>query len=201
MHGMALTPTVLYLCVQHVLVKHGPWFVENYGSLSVWSCQGMEKSHHAAKAATQGHTQHGGTAARTSVIVQQYEWWYRCIQHRYTRKEQKRLAESRAIPVDPSAIAAAARRRDAWWASGAAEALGAWRSSRHRDGNRWVATDSGSTELAHSELDSASIDDIPCGISRGAAKTPRTQPVREENSQATTDTEWENEHVTDITEL
>lgn len=199
---MALTPKFLYFCVQHVLVKHGPWFVEIYGNLSVWSCQGMEKSHHAAKAATQGHTQHGGTAARTSVIVQQYQWWYRCIQHRYTRKEQRRLEESRAIPVDPSAIAAAARRRHAWWASGAAEASGVWRQSRHRDGNRWVAPNSSSAELAHTHPDSAGIDEIPCGISSGAVETRGTQPVREEDSQATTDTDqWENEHVTDITEL
>lgn len=61
---------VFYLCTQHVLIKHGPWFVEEYGSLSIWSCQGMEKSHHAAKAATQAHTQHGGTGNRTSIIIQ-----------------------------------------------------------------------------------------------------------------------------------
>lgn len=64
----------LIFCWQHVLVKHGPWFIEQYGSLSVWNCQGMEKSHHAAKASSQYHGQHGGTVARTSVIVQQYEF-------------------------------------------------------------------------------------------------------------------------------
>jgi len=37
----------------------------------------MEKSHHAAKAANQHHTQHNGTKDRTSAIVQQYQHWYR----------------------------------------------------------------------------------------------------------------------------
>jgi hypothetical protein len=50
-------------------LKHGRWFVEKFGSLSVWSCQGMEKFHHAAKAATQDHTQHGRTQDWTSIIV------------------------------------------------------------------------------------------------------------------------------------
>lgn len=185
--------------VQHVLVKHGPWFVKEYGSLSVWSCQGMEKSHHAAQAATQGHTQHGGTAARTSVIVQQYEWWYQCIQHRYTRKEQKKLAESRAVPVDLNAIAAAAKRRDAWWASSAAAASEEWRSGRHREGKRWVVGDTSSMEGVDMGADSAGTADIPGISSNGARETLSSQPTQEGTSQATTDTEWENEHVTDIT--
>lgn len=162
----------------------------------------MEKSHHAAKAATQGHTQHGGTAARTSVIVQQYEWWYRCIQHRYTRKEQKKLADSQAVPVDPSALDAAARRRAAWWASGAAAASEEWRSGRHRDKNRWVVRDTDSVEGGDTEPVTAGISDIPGhGLSSGAAERLGSQATEEGSSQATTDTEWENEHVTDITEL
>jgi hypothetical protein len=65
----------------HVLVKHCIWFIENYGSLAVWSCQGMEKMHYAAKSAFQRHTQHGGGTGRVSPIVQTYEWWYKGIQH------------------------------------------------------------------------------------------------------------------------
>jgi hypothetical protein len=65
--------------LQHILVKHAPWFVGEYGSLSVWSCQGMEKSHYAAKAAYQAYTQHGGTRNKTSAILQLYEHWYRNI--------------------------------------------------------------------------------------------------------------------------
>ena len=139
----------------------------------------MEKSHHAAKAATQGHTQHGETAARTSVIVQQYKWWYRCIQHRYTRKEQKKLAESQAAQVDPSAIAAAARRRDAWWASNATAASEEWRSRRHKDRNRWVVRDTNSMEDADMEPNSAGIAVTPCGLSSGTTHILRSQPTQE----------------------
>lgn len=159
----------------------------------------MEKSHHAAKAATQGHTQHGGTAARTSVIVQQYEWWYRCIQHRYTRKEQKKLAESEAVPVNPNAIVAAAKRREAWWTSNAAAASEEWRSGRHRERKRWVVGDTSSMEGVDMGADSARTADIPDRSSNGARETLSSLPTQEGTSEASTDTEWENEHVTDIT--
>ena len=54
----------------------------------------MEKSHHVAKSSSQAHPQHGGTKDRTSVVVQQYEFWYRNIQHRYDAKLKKRIADA-----------------------------------------------------------------------------------------------------------
>ena len=158
----------------------------------------MEKSYHAAKAAMQGHTQHGGTAARTSVIVQQYEWWYRCIQHRYTRKEQKKLVEMRAAPVDVIAISAAAKRRTAWWASSAPAASEEWRSSRQRDRKHWVVGDTDSTEDVDMEEDTPRNADVPGGSSNGAVDTQSTQ---EGTSQDTTGSELEYDHVTDITQF
>ena len=128
--------------MQHVLVKHGPWFVEKYGSLSVWSCQGMEKSHHAAKAATQSHSQHGGTEKHHSIIVQQYQWWYRCIQHRYTVRANQEFAEANAPPIDEQAIGRAKRRRETWHDSDARAASASWRSGREWDGRRWVINSS-----------------------------------------------------------
>jgi len=125
--------------VQHVLVKHGPWFVEKYGSLSVWSCQGMEKSHHAAKASTQYHSQHGGTTKRVSIVVQQYQFWYRNIQHRYEAKlELKRQQALRSVP-NMVATTAASKRRKAWWASDAPTACAAWREGRNRVSSRYVS--------------------------------------------------------------
>ena len=112
--------------------------MEKYGSLSVWNCQGMEKSHHAAKASSQYHGQHGGTKARTSVIVQQYEFWYRNIQHRYATKLQKRILESEQTLLDPTIVAGIARRRDAWHASGAGAGSEAWREGRTHQGSRYV---------------------------------------------------------------
>jgi hypothetical protein len=55
--------------LQHVIVRRTPWFVEEYGSLCVWSCQGMEHSHHAAKSAYQRHTQHSGGKTRKSALL------------------------------------------------------------------------------------------------------------------------------------
>ena len=128
--------------VQHVLVKHSPWFVDKFGSLSVWNCQGMEKSHHAAKASTQYHSQHGGTKKRVSIVVQQYQFWYRNIQHRYEAKVEKRAREEQRPAPDPTMTSAALRRRDAWWASDAAAACDAWRQVRERVGSQYVSQES-----------------------------------------------------------
>lgn len=115
------------------------------------------------------------------------------------RKEQKKLVESRAVRVDLNAIAAAAKRRDAWWASTTATASEEWRSGRHRDRKCWVVGDTSSIEGVDMGADSVGTGDIPGGSSNGARETLSTQPTQEGTSQATMDTEWENEHVTDIT--
>jgi hypothetical protein len=52
-----------------------------YGSIAIWSTQGMEKTHYQAKTAYTKHTQHDGTDLGHSAIVQIFEWWYRVIQH------------------------------------------------------------------------------------------------------------------------
>ena len=44
----------------HILYAHGPWFILEYGSLGVWQCQGMEKSHWRARGNYQKHTSHDG---------------------------------------------------------------------------------------------------------------------------------------------
>jgi hypothetical protein len=63
-----------FISLQHVLVKYALWFVGEYRSLSVYSCQKKEKSHYAAKAAYQAHTQHVGTKNKTSAILQLYKY-------------------------------------------------------------------------------------------------------------------------------
>ena len=87
--SISLTQHCVY-GLQHVLIRHAPWFVQEYGSLVVWNNQGMEKSHHAAKSSLQHHTQHDGTGRRISAIVQQYQHWYRNIQHRFANKAKLR---------------------------------------------------------------------------------------------------------------
>jgi hypothetical protein len=121
--------------LQHILVKHAPWFVGEYGSLNVWSCQGMEKSHYAAKAAYQALTQHGGTRNKTSAILQLYEHWYRNIQHRFARKaERERLL---AEPVDTEKAARMECCRVASNAPSAIEGRSRWHAQRVRIGRAW----------------------------------------------------------------
>jgi len=74
------------LLLQHVIVRHAPFFVRKYGSLAVWSCQGMENSHHAAKSAYQRHTQYSGGKLKKSPLVQTFQHWYRIIAHRFRNK-------------------------------------------------------------------------------------------------------------------
>ena len=100
----------------------------------------MEKSHHQAKAANQAHTAHGGGKERISVILQQFQHWYRNIQHRYNKKLE--CARVLNTPVDEARLAAACRRREQWHQSNAARALENWRSRRRRVGNAWVCHDS-----------------------------------------------------------
>jgi hypothetical protein len=120
-------------------VRHGPWFVETYGSLAVWNNQGMEKSHHAAKAANQHHTQHGGTKDKTSAIVQQYQHWYRNIQHRFAKQEQLRAAcNVRSQENEAASVASMQKKRTAYNASNAAEGARKWREDRIRVGRAWV---------------------------------------------------------------
>lgn len=127
----------------------------------------MEKSHHAAKASSQYHGQHGGTRARTSVIVQQYEFWYRNIQHRHAAKLQKRILESEQTLPDPAIVAGMARRRDVWHASNAGAASGAWRQGRIRQGSRYVLLEASdmdepvnSTEATGCSDSQTSVEDV-----------------------------------------
>ena len=120
-------------------MRHGPWYVETYGSFTVWNNQGMEKSHHAAKAANQHHTQHGGTKDRTSSIVQQYQHWYKNIQHRFAKQERlKDVANARSMEDDAIITAAAEKKRMAYNTSNAMEAARVWREGRSRVGRAWV---------------------------------------------------------------
>jgi hypothetical protein len=148
------------VCVlKHNLVRHGPWYVETYGSLAVWNNQGMEKSHHAAKAANQHHTQHGETKERTSSIVQQYQHWYRNIQHRFFKQERIMVvANERSLEDEAIMVAGIEKRRTAYNTSSAKDAARRWRDRRSRVGRVWMSNvetdvleDGGSIDLLETE--------------------------------------------------
>jgi hypothetical protein len=99
----------------------------------------MEKSHHAAKSSLQHHTQHGGTERRSSAIVQQYQHWYRNIQHRFANKAKLREMSLHAPIVDANKAQISERKRLAYHTSGANVAHAAWTATRIRVGSRWVS--------------------------------------------------------------
>lgn len=72
--------------MQHILRHHATFFARTFGSLSIWSSQGMEKSHWQARAAFHKSTQHGGTSTKNSYILQLFQWFYRRVQIRHNTK-------------------------------------------------------------------------------------------------------------------
>lgn len=100
----------------------------------------MEKSHYAAKAANQRHTQHGGGRARKSCILQQYEHWYRVIQHRYAAKLRMELLENNIVTSEPEdGLSQVERRRAASNNSNASLEHQKWRATRVRSGSVYIA--------------------------------------------------------------
>lgn len=128
----------------------------------------MEKSHHVAKASTQAHSQHRGTKARTSVVVQQYKFWYRNIQHRYLAKLQKRIADEERGPPNPVVLAAASRRRDAWYASTAAAGCDSWRAQCSREGSCFVELDKGENQQGQQSQETSSGDGQSIELDHGS---------------------------------
>lgn len=133
----------LFLFWQHVFVKHASWFVNKYGSLSVWSCQGMEYSHYAAKSAYNKHTQHGGGRSKKSPLVQTYQHWYRIIQHRFReiKKEEQLQHDNNAFQNSEAGIDIETRvwiRRKAAANSSAQAHAALWRDKCDRVGSKYV---------------------------------------------------------------
>jgi len=140
-----------------VIIKHAPWFVEEYGSLSVWSCQGMENSHHAAKSAYQRHTQHSGGRNRKSALLQTYEHWYRIIQHRFRSLEFHTDAQESTDDTEDIEASIQAR-RERYLASSASAHWLEWKATCTRQGSRWVPT---SKEAGQNTVE-PNIDDPEC---------------------------------------
>lgn len=107
-----------------------------YGSLAVWSTQGMEKSHYAAKTAYMKHSQHDGTAQHNSSILQVFQWWYRVIQHREHKKVKDKQFENNPLVIATRTLAA--NRREASLTSCAVQRWTEWRNTCQRNGSRFV---------------------------------------------------------------
>lgn len=127
-------PLFIICWLQHVLVRHCPWFIDQWGSLSIWSCQAMEKSHHEAKAAYQRHTQHSGAHGK-SALLQTFEHWYRIIGHRLRNKD---VLDNEPVVNTDEIEGEIQARRERYFASSAAAHWAEWRTTCTRIGSRWI---------------------------------------------------------------
>lgn len=75
-----------FFILQHILRHHSMSFIEDHGSLRIWSSQGKEKSHWQARAAFHRNTQHGGLNGQHGYIFQLFQWFYRRAQIRHQTK-------------------------------------------------------------------------------------------------------------------
>ena len=122
--------------MQHVIVRHAPFFVKKYGSLAVWSCQGMENSHHAAKSAYQRHTQHSGGKSKKSPLVQTFQHWYKIIAHRF--RNRNTTLNAAELEANLQGEAATLARREASLRSASAAHTAMWREKCTRVGSKWI---------------------------------------------------------------
>ena len=70
---------VFFVLMQHILFAHAPWLIEKYGSLNMWSAQGMEKSHYATRCAYFKSTHHGSGVFCSNALHEMFEWFYHGI--------------------------------------------------------------------------------------------------------------------------
>ena len=68
---------VVFMVLQHILYAHAGYFLDKYGSLALWSTQGMERSHYQAKGAYFKNTRHGGGLMKSNALHEMFNWFYR----------------------------------------------------------------------------------------------------------------------------
>lgn len=126
-----------YFCfnLQHILYNHTPWFIKEYGSLSIWSTQGMEKSHYVARSRYFRHTRHGGGKNKANSLLEVFQWFYRQILHQKDTSAKKLAYETsdtyRALQD------LIAKRKSAYNNSSAKGRFYNWLGNRQREGKKW----------------------------------------------------------------
>lgn len=109
--------------------------MKQYGSLSIWSTQGMEKSHYQARTRYFRHTRHGGGANKANSLLEVFQWFYRQVWHRSKAQEKKKLFENSDIAL--ALKRGKQNRQEAYNRSSASEKFLQWLGSRQRQGGRW----------------------------------------------------------------
>lgn len=123
--------------MQHILYNHTPWFVKEYGSLSIWSTQGMEKSHYVARSRYFRHTRHGGGKEKANSLLEVFQWFYRQVLHQSNTNKAKEdyLSSKTYKALQDSTL----KRRTAYNNSTAKRRFYNWLCTRRREGSKWVS--------------------------------------------------------------
>lgn len=125
--------------LQHILYNHLPWFAKEYGSLTIWSTQGMEKSHYQARGAFFRHTRHGGGRVRANNLKEVFQWFYRrkILQHKM-KKAALEPEDATIKDKRDNKDLLKLKRKNRWKNSIASAKLAEWRSNKVRISRKWL---------------------------------------------------------------
>ena len=112
--------------------------MNEYGSLDIWSTEGMEKSHYKARGLYFKNTRHGGGACaegvRTNCLYEMFNWFYRTIFGRVfarERAQQSKIAKEARKDAKKST-------HDKWLGTRAPYRHAIWQAQMRRQGRSWV---------------------------------------------------------------
>ena len=77
---------IFHIFLQHILFAHGAFFLDPYGSVGIWSSQGMECSHYQTKAIYFKNTRHGGGKVKSNAMHEMFNLFYRVLAGRVRKK-------------------------------------------------------------------------------------------------------------------
>lgn len=118
---------------QHILYAHAAYFMNEYGSLDMWSTQGMEKSHYRARGVYFKNTRHGGGKTRSNYLIEMFNWFYR-----YTFGRKLCMEKAQTSKIAKAVRNEAKAKSSLKWRAGTGPARhAAWRSTRTREGKIW----------------------------------------------------------------
>ena len=102
--------------------------MSKYGSLDMWSTQGMEKSHYRAKGVYFKNTRHGGGTTRSNYMKDMFDWFFHCTLgrcHAIERARKSNLGKEVRIQSRLNA-------KEKWTNSTRPLNHARWRETRHR---------------------------------------------------------------------
>ena len=119
----------------HILYAHNYFFLDEYGSLAIWSHQEMEQSHYQAKASYFKNTRHGGGYIQSNAFHEMFNWFFRAL---IEQKAQK-IIGNMSVRCHIMKVVSA-RQREGYILSTARERASQWRSGRQRVGQACLST-------------------------------------------------------------